>query len=693
MTRKKKSVPISKQLLQQFLPAFVIIWDELIFHVYINQKFQGNIWLIMLFSMTIGLTLTVITGRMKRTAANIVNWIVLGLISLLFMVQAVYQHLFKMYLTIFMTENAGDATQFYKTALAAIGRRSPLLLLILAPYVGYIIYTKKVQKHTRVRRSVELYSGLMAILAFVSALTILSGTKAVEDGRKELFYKQWEQDRGVQEFGLCVGFVQDVRKCLTYDEKDLGDVSHGAVPQVPTIVLKPTDTPIPEPSVTLPPEVTPTPTPTPIDTSPNVLDIDFAALAAASKNDNIRTIHEYMATSEPTKKNEYTGLCEGYNLIMMTCEAFSPFAVDEKLTPTLYKLVHSGLYFKNFYTPIWITSTSDGEYVACTGLIPDLKKNNSFRRSSDKSMALCFGHIFKSLGYSANAYHNNSYTYYGRDKSHPNMGYNWIAEGHGLKLTKQWPESDLEMMQATLPTYINDEHFHAYYMTVSGHMDYTWGGNAMSKKHKEEVADLPYCDADKAYIACNMELDLALEYILEELEKAGKLDKTLIVMSADHYPYGLENDQISEMLGHKVETEFELYENNCIIWSPIFTENPVTVEKYCCSLDIIPTVLNLMGIEYDSRLYMGSDIFSDTPGLVQFKDGSFITDYVRYNALKGKADWFNEEVAAQLTEEQKSEYIKAYKEIVKNKFNISRGILNNNYYSTLEPYLWWMKKK
>ena len=100
------------------------------------------------------------------------------------------------------------------------------------------------------------------------------------------------------------------------------------------------------------------------------MDIDFEELARNEDNQAIRTLHNYFASVKPTNKNEYTGMFEGYNLILITAEGFSPYAVHKEVTPTLYKLVNEGFVFNNFYTALWQTSTSDGEFVALTGLIP-----------------------------------------------------------------------------------------------------------------------------------------------------------------------------------------------------------------------------------------------------------------------------------------------------------------------------------
>ena len=210
-------------------------------------------------------------------------------------------------------------------------------------------------------------------------------------------------------------------------------------------------------------------------------------------------------------------------------------------------------------------------------------------------------------------------------------------------------------------------------------MEYTFAGNTQSVRNKEYVQDLPYSSNAKAYIACNKELDKALEYLLQELEKAGIADKTVIAFSADHYPYGLEKEYIDELAGHEVEKEFELYKNYGVIWSAAIKE-PIVVEKPCSSLDLVPTLSNLFGLEYDSRLLMGSDILSDSPALVIFSDKSFITDYCMYNVNNRKVTMLKD---VELPED----YIANVTAIVKNKFNISKSILVNDYYKYIMDYI------
>ena len=256
------------------------------------------------------------------------------------------------------------------------------------------------------------------------------------------------------------------------------------------------------------------------------------------------------------------------------------------------------------------------------------------------------------------------------------MGYIYKGVGNGLILENYtWPNSDLEMMKSTMDEYIQDEPFHAYYMTVSGHLRYNFYGNYIAVKNKSLVDNLPYNEEGRAYLATQIELDRALEYILERLEQAGIAEKTLIVLSADHYPYGLEKENLDNLAGHIVEQNFELYRNSLIIYAKGM--KPETIDAPCSSLDIIPTLSNLLGLEFDSRILMGNDIFSDRKPLVIFNNKSFITDIGRYNAVTRV---FTTDVKS-INEE---EYVDEISEIIDRKFYYSAKILERDYYSFFE---------
>ena len=234
---------------------------------------------------------------------------------------------------------------------------------------------------------------------------------------------------------------------------------------------------------------------------------------------------------------------------------------------------------------------------------------------------------------------------------------------------------------STVPKYVNEDRFHVYYMTVSGHMNYNFAGNRMSSWNKEPVAGLDMSENARAYIACNIELDKAMQSLLEQLEAAGKLENTVICLSADHYPYGMSEEQYEELAGKDLSQGMDLYRNSLILWNAAM-EEPVVVDKACCSVDLVPTLLNLFGFHFDSRMYAGRDIFSTEEGLVIFKDKSFVSDTVCYNKKTKETIWLKD-----LTEEEKDAYLTAKKQDVTNRYLFSAYILRNNYYDIVAQSL------
>jgi phosphoglycerol transferase MdoB-like AlkP superfamily enzyme len=246
-----------------------------------------------------------------------------------------------------------------------------------------------------------------------------------------------------------------------------------------------------------------------------------------------------------------------------------------------------------------------------------------------------------------------------------------------------WPQSDLHMIDTTFDLYVDQEPFHAYYLTVSAHAEYNFGGNAMSKRNQEAVANLPMSDEAKAYIACNIELDKAMESLIKKLEDAGIADRTLVVLTADHIPYG---DAYKEALNeisayqkgvssYQIEQEYERYRNNLIIWTGSMKET-VTVDKLCSSVDVLPTVYNMLGLEYESRVLAGRDIFSDSEGIVIFPNASYITDIARYSNK-------TLETTSLTGEELPEGYANSMVKSVRNRLKISRMFVEMDYYKYL----------
>lgn len=662
-----------------------LLFMELIYHF---SGFGCSLWNPLL-SITLscffaGIS-TVVTGFMKKKVNKVIFWISFSCSYLLYAGQLVYFGIFKQPLLLAAITNTGKAalTNYWREALYCIGRASGWLLLLALPLVvaGILLKFKKLTlKSHSIKERVVCISLLSAGL--LSYIAILAGGYLLRTDYFEEYSSFYDPEGIISEYGVSAALVRDILGDAFPQERELEAVTVSNP-------INPVETQTEETGAAMVSTEPTEPVEPETDTSPNVLPIDFNSLITGADSDAVIKLAEYMQSMTPTNRNEYTGMFEGYNLIYLTAEGFCTYAVDEKLTPTLYKLTHSGFVVEDYYVPLWQTSTSDGEYVNCTGLIPD--QQFSFKRSAEDDMVFSLPAFFSKEGVNSFAYHNNSLSYYSRNLTHPNLGYNFKASKLGdlpeniwggqvfpMENADYWPASDLDMMKATIPEYINEDRFHVYYMTVSGHMNYNFSGNRMSSMHKEEVADLPYSEEGRAYIACNIELDLALKYLIEQLEAAGKLDNTVICLSADHYPYAMDVANLDELAGRKVSDSLDTYKNSLILWNSEM--ETVTVEKTASSLDIIPTLLNLFGFEYDSRLYVGRDFLSDSEPLVIFSDRSFITDKVIYYKKGKQKIWKND------TEEDDT-YFESIKSQVKGLYQYAAGILNENFYKYVEEAL------
>ena len=407
----------------------------------------------------------------------------------------------------------------------------------------------------------------------------------------------------------------------------------------------------------------------------NVLELDFDALNAKTDSEVIKTINDYCARLTGTNQNEYTGMLADYNLILLCAESFSTGAISPEMTPTLYRLANEGIVFNNYYNS-FPNTTTDGEYAMVQGLWPDTsrdKGSSSLYNSRNSYLPFTLGNLFmEQRGIQSYGYHNYTGAYYGREESHPNMGYSMKFANDGMMFTNSWPASDLEMMEQSIDDYIGMEQFHAYYMTFSGHYKYDTS-NALVRKNWEEAYGLPYSRKARSYISCNLELEYAMSYLMQRLEEGGVADKTAIVLAGDHFPYGLEDAEYSELMGYDIDC-FSKFKSTLIFWVGGMEEN-IVVDEYCCNVDILPTILNLWGFEYDSRMLAGTDVFSDGTHAAVLIDKSFLTDKVWFDANTGETRYLVEE--SQIP----AGYIENMHRLINTRFAISSDILGSGYYN------------
>ncbi len=529
---------------------------------------------------------------------------------------------------------------------------------------GILSFGKKITSEFRM-----CCASLFAIVYLVS-LILVSAVPHLRNMQGE----EYNFQNAVENIGLLRGMRLDMTKGSSPENDDFASISDGdiniVIPSNSNGSTPDSGTPDIEDVPEAPKHITDK-YPKKDDYGYNALDIDFENLTGTAAQ---KKLNSYVASLSPSKKNPYTGVFEGKNLIFITAEAFSAEVIDPELTPTLYRMATKGINFTDYYQPA-SAGTTGGEYQNVFGYLP-MSGGKSFKNMANRYNYYTMGSQLNRLGYYGKAYHNNDYTYYDRHKTHIKLGYSdgYMGYGNGMEefVTKKWPQSDLEMLQGTLPTYIDKQPFNIYYMSVSGHGIYSSTGNAMSKKNWSRVEHLEGSEAVKGYIAANLEFEDAMTYLIEELEKAGIADDTVICISSDHFPYGLEDNELAELYGYTPETNLQRDHSRLILWcGELEKYEPIIVSSPTFSLDILPTLSNLFGTEFDSRLMPGRDVFSDAPAIIFNTGYEWKTDYGTYAG--GKFTPTYEDV------ELPQDYVKNIKSIVSNKILFCRNAPDGDY--------------
>ncbi len=617
---------------------------EVTYHIFIFKNFSfKSFFYISIFTFLTSFFIYIISSIFNNKINKIILIFSIAFCTLLVIIQFINYQFYGNIVSIYSIFNGGQVFEFFGQIFTVISSNVLPMLLFILPICLLMIFQRFItfNKINKYNVNIILFS-----LFYIAAILTLNLDKNKLYSAKKLYFDKHVPLQMAESLGLLTTMRIDLKRALVgFEEVVLASFEIKEEIEEDEIIEY------------------------------NILDIDFDFLIQNEKNKKVNSLHNYFKNELPTKKNEYTGIFKDKNLIYIVAEAFSPIAVDEHITPTLYKLVNNGFVFNNFYTPQYYVSTSDGEYVTLTSLLPK-ESVWSMYRSHKINLPYSYGSVFKNLGYETYAYHNGAYRYYKRHLSHPNMGYKYTGCGNGLEKLMNcriWPQSDLEMFNSTFDLYSENEKFMSYFMTISGHLEYNFGGNNMAFKNKKLVENLDFNNTIKAYYATQIELDLGLEALINKLEEKGILEDTVIALSADHPPYGLKNSDIKSVM-HIENEKFDIAKNHFIIWNSEI-EKPISVDKISHSLDTLPTILNLFGIEFDSRLLMGNDILSDHDPLVIFNDRSWITDVGKYDATKRKFYSFTSEVD--------KDYINQVNDIVYNKYVVSKNILESNYYNFL----------
>lgn len=632
--------------------SFLIIYLEIIYKFFIMKDLlTTNTFSVVLFSIPWIIIFTIITSIFNEKVNKILTIVFSFLIILITLAQIVYYNFYNsMFSFLSLTTGTGQVMQFYVMIASVIARIWYIFAIILIPYILFLIFKNKLFDFKKNNLKFLISYLLIFILSFLGIVLVINKNNEGFYSLKRLIFKTHAPMLTIDKTGLFTMEMIDIERYIFGFNEEIYSEQ---------INVNNEEEKVPEAKIEY-----------------NTTDIDFDKLINDETDDKIKSMHVYFKNTVPSNKNEYTGMFKDKNLIFITAEAFDTIAIDEKLTPTLYKIANNSFIFKNYYQPLYPVSTSDGEYMNLNSLIPK-EGVWSFKQTSKISMPYGIGNMFNKEGYVSYGFHNHNYNYYDRQKSHKNIGLKYYGCGNGLEKKmncKHWPNSDKEMIDATTSYYIDNDKFMTYYMTVSGHLNYNFSGNNMAYRNKNKVKNLKYSTAIKAYLATQIELDKSIEKLLQVLEEKGKLNDTLIVIAPDHYPYGLTTKQMNEISIIDRNDKFEKFHTTLIMYNPNIEKT--VVDKVISSLDILPTIYNLYGLTFDSRLLMGRDIFSNNEHIVILSDRSWITDKGKYNSV-------TKEFTSTTNEEIEEDYIDRINMIVNQRYGMSSLIIDNNYYKKI----------
>ena len=409
--------------------------------------------------------------------------------------------------------------------------------------------------------------------------------------------------------------------------------------------------------------------------------------------DDLKKVDDYFAKRGVHEDNSMTGIYKGKNVISIMMESMDDWLITPEDTPNLYALKSKSIDFTNFYTPTYANGwTFNTEFSYNTSVYPKANGNAAYslvRNDFSQSIAS----VLKRTGYSVNSFHEGEATFYNRGQIHRTLGYeNYHSYNDYFEEDNPDKVFDYKMVNGErvdlnkkVDTYLTQKDglfkdvigrgenvktegnpFYSFIITYSPHLPYD-----ESESNGRKALELyPQYDRknefDVARAKARLTDDMAGE-LITRLREEGLLEDTVILFFADHYTYGIyDTDELHRVSDREGNTIFER--------TPAFiycADNEVhyEVDKVAQTVDLEPTLLNLLGAEVPDNL-MGNDIFDkDYQGYATFTNGRWITN---------KAETYTDETG--WTENISPEEKQQMDGFLQEYYEIKDIILDGNYY-------------
>lgn len=348
-------------------------------------------------------------------------------------------------------------------------------------------------------------------------------------------------------------------------------------------------------------------------------------------------LEEVFNNDDTKSSNEYTGIFKNKNVIFLQLEGLDSWLLTEKDTPNLYNLMNSSFNFTNHFSYYnGGGSTFNSEFAVNTGYITPLSYNQNAYTFNKNLFNYSMANMFKDAGYLVNAFHMNSKEFYSRGINYSNWGFD---NYYGLKDMVNYNDNsymlDTELINNDTfydLMFHSDKRFVDYIITYSPHMPFNQSKGVCklildkeketsldSEKSEESIQQVELTEEECARLQAN-ETDKMIGLLIQALRDNNLYDNTVLVVFTDHYLYTLDDMTILD--------KYKKTDNNLINHTPFFIWSSnikmKEIKEVTSQLSILPTVLNLFGIDYNSNYYIGTDALSnDYKGIVLFSDASW----------------------------------------------------------------------
>lgn len=400
----------------------------------------------------------------------------------------------------------------------------------------------------------------------------------------------------------------------------------------------------------------------------------------ADSND-ITEVVNYTSSNHAEANPEYFGKAEGMNVILIHLESIQEFLINyelhgEEVTPFLNSLTEDKnmMYFDNFFHQTAQGKTADAEFILSNSLY-GLPQGSAFTMKGTNTYQAAPA-ILGQEGYTSAVFHPNTGSFWNRNEIYKSFGYNHFFDAGSYEMDPEqladYGLMDKPFFEQSIP-YLESlpEPFYAKFITVTHHYPFSMD--------QDETTIEPHTTGDQSvddYFQTARYADEALEQFFHYLKESGLYDNSMIIMYGDHYGISQNHDDAMEKVLEKEVTPF--VSKSELQRVPFFIRVPGMEggirHTYGGQIDILPTILHLLGKETKDYIHFGTDLLSDEHNeVVPFRNGDFVSPTV--TAVDG--DYYDSETGLPLEEERLSE-AKRYHEAVQYKLELSDRIVNGD---------------